>query len=469
MPRVVRNLSEPPFTLCVMSRASQTKRAARAKDRARQRAHEKHRANQSGPAAPGSRSGWNDPYQGSPFGVPGGPGRAPRRRRTREILNDARDAAPLGPLLNEASAIDPATFFAETETALVSWTLELYGSGWQPTELIRVARLRRASAGAELVRLAVAAERASREGPTASDPRWVQQWAVAELPPGPMWPGWVATWASTVGPGPQLEEILRLAMVLGALPRLEPLLPPPAGTGAGGPLTGPAAAAPDPILGRVRALLAKAESTDHESEAMAFTAKAQELMTRHAIDLAMLQSERSHIASPHLIRIPIDAPYLDVKALLLQTVAEQTRCRTLLDSQLAMSSVIGYPTDLEAVELLFTSLLVQAQRGLAEASAAAPPGSRTRSPSFRAAFLRGFTARIGERLEEVNRLAYADAQAGTFLPVLRSQSELIDEFVSQRFGGTVQKAVRGGFDAAGYARGQLAADAAALTSGRLTD
>ena len=69
----------------------------------------------------------------------------------------------------------------------------------------------------------------------------------------------------------------------------------------------------------------------------------------------------------------------------------------------------------------------------------------------------------------MNRLAYADAQAGTFLPVLRSQSELIDEFVSQRFGGTVQKAVRGGFDAAGYARGQLAADAAALTSGRLTD
>ena len=38
-----------------------------------------------------------------------------------------------------------------------------------------------------------------------------------------------------------------------------------------------------------------------------------------------------------------------------------------------------------------------------------------------------------------------------------------------RVGGTVQKAVRGGFDAAGYARGQLAADAAALTSGRLTD
>lgn len=32
--------------------------------------------------------------------------------------------------------------------------------------------------------------------------------------------------------------------------------------------------------------------------------------------------------TPHLIRIPFDAPYLDAKALLLQTVAEQTRCRS---------------------------------------------------------------------------------------------------------------------------------------------
>lgn len=452
-----------------MSRASQTKRAARAKDRARQRAHEKHRANQSGSAAPGSQPGWNDPYQGSPFGVPGGPGRSPRRRRAREILNDARAATPVGPLLNEARAIDPATFFADTETVLVEWTLELYGTGWQPTELIRLARLRRASAGAELVRLAVAAERASREGPTAGDPRWIQQWTAAELPPEPVGPGWVAAWASTVEPGRQVKEILRLALVLGTLPRLELLLPPPAGAGTRGPLTGPAAGAPDPILARVRALLAKAESTDHESEALAFTAKAQELMTRHAIDLAVVQSERSHVAGPHMIRVPLDAPYLDAKALLLQTVAEQTRCRTLLHSDVAMSSVIGYPTDLEAVELLFTSLLVQAQRGLAEASAAAPPGAHTRSQSFRAAFLHGFTGRIGERLKEVNRLAYADTQAGTFLPVLRSQGELIDEFVSQRFGGTVEKAVRGGFDAAGYTRGQRAADAAALTSGHLTD
>ncbi|MGO1975182.1 MAG: DUF2786 domain-containing protein, partial [Propionibacteriaceae bacterium] len=83
----------------------------------------------------------------------------------------------------------------------------------------------------------------------------------------------------------------------------------------------------DPIIGRVRALLAKAESTEHESEAMAFTAKAQELMTKHAIDLAMVENDQQSAEAPHLVRIPIDPPYVDAKALLLNAVVVETRCR----------------------------------------------------------------------------------------------------------------------------------------------
>ena len=452
-----------------MSRASQSKRAARARDRTRQRAQDKHRANQSGPTPTGPRPSWAGAPRESPFGTPGRPARPRPRRRAREILDDARRGASLAPLLAEAAAIEPAAFFADAEQALLAWTVELYGHGWQPTELIRFVHLRGTPAGTELVRLAVAAERSSREGPTAGDPRWVQQWTAAELPASPIGPGWASAWASTVEPGLGVGETFLLAAVLGSAPRLEPLLPPPPGVQHSAPVAGvPAAGTPDPILGRVRALLAKAESTDHESEAMAFTAKAQELMTKHAIDLALVQGGQPAGEGPRVIRVPIDAPYLEAKALLLQIVAERTRCRTLLDSGVAMSTVIGYSADLEAVELLFTSLLVQAQRGLAEVSSSAPPGARTRSQAFRAAFLRGFGERIGERLSEVSRLAYADAQAGAFLPVLRSQSALIDEFLAERFGGTVSKPVRGGFDAAGYARGQLAGDAAALTSGRIT-
>src|SRR5690349_24678935 len=47
------------------------------------------------------------------------------------------------------------------------------------------------------------------------------------------------------------------------------------------------------VLDRVRALLAKAESTSYEEEADAFTAKAHQLMSRYAIDAALPDRGRS--------------------------------------------------------------------------------------------------------------------------------------------------------------------------------
>lgn len=51
--------------------------------------------------------------------------------------------------------------------------------------------------------------------------------------------------------------------------------------------------------------------------------------------------------------------------------------------------------------------------------------------------------------------------------MLRSKGALIDDFVTSHFGDTVSRTVRGGYDHAGYAHGQLAGDAAALTAGPL--
>jgi len=454
-----------------MSRASQHKRAARAKDRARQRAHDKQRAQTSGAGSNGFAHDGREMFTGGPANSPFGTPRqqAPRRLSTRHLLDDARSGAPQDPLVRVAATIAPASFLADTEVVLITWTAELYGNGWQPTELVRFVRLQGSRAGVGLIELAMWAERTAREGPTATDPRWVEQWQAVGLPARPIAPGWVHEWAGGSTRDVVFSEIFELAALLGTAPRLELLLPPPPGVRHAPPaVSGPSSGSTDPMLARVRALLAKAESTEHESEAMAFTAKAQGLITKHAIDLAALHSEQPVTESPQLVRLTLDPPYADAKALLLQTLAEQTRCRTVFHATLALSSVIGYPIDLKGVELLFTSLLVQAQHGLAEASAIAPPGSRARSQSFRAAFLRGFTERIGERLAEANRLAYANADAGTFLPVLRSKGALIDGFVTEHFGDTVARTVRGGFDGHGYARGQLAGDRAALTAGPLT-
>ncbi|WP_161606255.1 DUF2786 domain-containing protein [Microlunatus speluncae] len=264
-----------------------------------------------------------------------------------------------------------------------------------------------------------------------------------------------------------VATLIRLLEVVVHLPSVQLLVPPPPGIPAAGRVLGVATTDVNPILIKVRALLAKAESTGHEAEAAALTAKAHELITRHAIDAATLDhTDQRDPGRPAVIRLAVDPPYPDAKALLLQIVAEETRCRTLFAKELQLTTVIGYPADLEAVDLLFTSLLVQAQQALAQTAAGSAPGSRSRSVSFRSAFLQGFAGRIGERLAEVNRLSYADQEAGTFLPVLRSQEERIGEFIDAELGGrTIRSSVRGGYDPTGYQHGVLAGDAAEFTAG----
>ena len=60
-------------------------------------------------------------------------------------------------------------------------------------------------------------------------------------------------------------------------------------------------------------------------------------------------------------------------------------------------------------------------------------------------------------------------QGGDFLPVLRSRSAAVDDFMTDRFGDMVSSPVRGGYDPSGWAGGTVAADQAQLTFGDLTD
>ncbi|RMB71755.1 DUF2786 domain-containing protein [Rhodococcus sp. SBT000017] len=71
---------------------------------------------------------------------------------------------------------------------------------------------------------------------------------------------------------------------------LDKLLPPPAQWTAQSAATGPGRATDSKMLGRIRGLLAKAESTQFPAEAEALSAKAQDLMTRYAIDSALLDT-----------------------------------------------------------------------------------------------------------------------------------------------------------------------------------
>lgn len=378
------------------------------------------------------------------------------------------------------ASLPEAVVDREAELALLDQVDAVWAGGWQPVELHRQGRRGCATAaGGRLVALAIASDHVGRRS-TTLDHRWVAQVEGLGLAPVDGRSGWVRRWAAEEG----LDRRRTVAVVVDALanvllPRLEPILPPPGSAGSASSEawaarpSGPSGAETDPVLERIRGLLAKAESTTFEAEATAFTAKAQQLMTRHAIDIAMLQRRSTKaVAEPVAVRVPIDAPYADVKSLLLQTVAEHTRCRAVFLSSVAMSTVVGFPADVAGVEMLFTSLLVQAQTALGDAARNAPAGTRTRSQSYRSAFLLAYTTRIGDRLGEINDAVFAEAEAeqgSAFLPVLRSQSDAVDDFMAARFGEMVTSPVRAGYDAAGWAGGRVAADNAQLNFGDLSE
>jgi hypothetical protein len=152
------------------------------------------------------------------------------------------------------------------------------------------------------------------------------------------------------------------------------------------------------VLSKVRALLAKAEATTFDAEAEAFTAKAQELIARHRIDRALLDAEPGSTQAAIDRRIDIATPYVSAKALLLSRVANANECRVVFLRHLGSAQVFGCGDDVDAVEELYTSLLVQVTTALHRAGPKHDPFGRSRTRSFRHAFLVAFAVRVGERL-----------------------------------------------------------------------
>ena len=290
--------------------------------------------------------------------------------------------------------------------------------------------------------------------------------------------GWLGRWVRDEGVAGSewIRQVMGVLAAFYSCGPIEQLIDPPGSTGRADPIIDLRSAA-DPVLERVRALLAQAESTTFEAEAEAFTAKAQELMTRHAIDLAMVADAAGNRAGPSLgerpetIRVPIDDPYADMKSLMLQIVAEVSRCRAIFSPTYSFTTVVGFSHDLAATEMLFTSLLVQAQSALGDAGRHAPPGARTRSRSFKSSFLMGYANRVGDRLAEINRSVAATAEQETgrsVLPALVARASVVDEEMDRRFSDSVIGRSRGVHDPFGYHQGSAAADAARLSFADLT-
>lgn len=263
-----------------------------------------------------------------------------------------------------------------------------------------------------------------------------------------------------------LAAVVELLALLVQLPRLELIRP----------LPGTARAqvriphhVDEKVLTRVRGLLAKAESTSFPDEAEALSAKAQELMTKYALDRVLVDADTAVPDLPGARRIWLDTPYVDAKALLVDVVAGANRARAIFLAEWGFVTVVGDDSDLDAVELLSTSLLVQATRAMIASGDPATRGDEARSRDYRKAFLVSYATRIGERLAAATAATIAEsAEPQRLLPVLASRQVAVDTafdtlFPTARSRGIVIRSSEG-WDA-----GRAAADRARLDSRRSLD
>ncbi len=312
----------------------------------------------------------------------------------------------------------------------------LFKGGWQPAELHRVvARL------GDPVKAGLVADASTAYGKRFSDvdPRWTAQ--ASSLSSGPRRPDRITL----------LDSSLGLLIALRRLPLIDVLIPPPGTVWANPHISGDSR-----MLERVRALLAKAESTDFPAEAEAYSAKAQELIARHSIEEALTSVDRAEVV-PFARRIGVDHPYESEKASLLDAVARANHCHTVWSPELGFSTVFGFDADIDGVELLYTSLLVQANRAMARDE---PAKGKARIKAFRRSFLVAYAVRIGERLAQATR--HEIAAVPSLLPVLRSRDLQVQEAMQKAFPRTVRSRGSRVDSLEGWESGRAAADEAKL-------
>ncbi|WP_405136217.1 DUF2786 domain-containing protein [Nocardia sp. NBC_01388] len=343
-----------------------------------------------------------------------------------------------------------------------------FQNGWLPADIHQAAQ-RRVDAFAISFLIDVMAAYMRPFAPGTVDETWLEQ--LRELAADTWWSDstshlgqWAAKHMLTTAEA--LTTVVEALALLILLPKLELIRQLP-GTAR------PHAEVPhhidEKVLGRVRGLLAKAESTSFPEEAEALSAKAQELMTKYALDRVLVDADTSVPDLPGARRIWLDTPYVDAKALLIDVVAKANRSRAIFASAWGFMTIVGDDTDLDAVELLSTSLLVQATRAMIASGNREARSDEARSRTFRKSFLVAYASRIGERLEAATAATIAESvEPERLLPVLASHQIAVDAAFDTLF---PQARTRGVSirSAEGWEAGRAAADRARLDARRSLD
>jgi hypothetical protein len=223
-------------------------------------------------------------------------------------------------------------------------------------------------------------------------------------------------------------------------------------------------------LARIRKLLDRAEHpSTPPAEAEACMAKAVELMAEYGVTTAMLDAAGPRTDKVTTRRFGIDRPYTHEKSQLLAWLGRALRCQSVqyqVGRTIAAVALIGYESDIERVDALYTSLLVQATRDMLKARV--PYGEVIQS--FRRDWLTGFAHTVARRVERAEQRAaatYDQDHTGTSAAlVLADRAALVKKAFHDQY-GDVKIARSRSVGEAGFDQGTVAGHTADIGGPRI--
>lgn len=164
----------------------------------------------------------------------------------------------------------------------------------------------------------------------------------------------------------------------------------------------------NPMLARVRAILAKAEDpAASPEESTTYFAKAAELMAKYGIEQAMLSAAKPVADKPSNRLIVIEGAYGKDRQQLLAFIGTALGAETVYTRVFEADKVVNavdlfaFQSDLDRIEVLYTSLLLQAFNGMKHGS----PRSGESTTSYRKTWLSGFSSAVYHRLKQAEDAA----------------------------------------------------------------
>ena len=183
---------------------------------------------------------------------------------------------------------------------------------------------------------------------------------------------------------------------------------------------------PAHLMERVRKLLAKAEDDSiPTAEAEALTERAATLMAKYGIDAALLAATKPETDKPSDLKLDVPNPWADVKSVLMAGLCMSMRCQVVKlnrrNGEGTRLHLFGYTSDIERVNVLYTSVLLQMAQAL-QRIGAPMPGMRdpmltgTRLRTWNRSFLLGYVNEVIKRVKAAEEHAakqVKDQQTGS--------------------------------------------------------